>query len=181
MEKELLKTIVLDLAGAIKLSRGLEVYAEGNNSFEQWMQITVCGTLKTEGAENIEVETSCGGISPDICFKYNGERYAIELKFVIAEGGGGRSQLSKILPDIDKLNTYKEGHGIDNGIILFAIFPFRDGKDIDLWANETKERKEYYGIIKKRLEPIINPHQFIFSNGVKGYVFSGILRGEPGV
>ena len=174
VKKNLLEAIVSDLTREIERSKGLEVYANGRNQFEQWMQIAVCGTLINEGARNIEVETDHGSSSPDICFESDNKKYAIELKVIVAQGGGGKSDLGKISKDISKLN----GYGVDHGIILFAIFPFEAGEDVDSWANQNDatERRKHYDAIKEKLSQVIAPREFVFSNGVKGYVFSGILR-----
>jgi len=176
MKNELLEKIVSNLVSSIGECRGLEVYAKGNNSFEQWMQVLVCSTLKEEGVEDVKVETTCGRASPDICFESNNEKYAIELKIIMTQGGGKQTDLRKVSEDIPKLSEYRQNHAIDHGIIMFAVFPCQGEEGFRKWANRTDapDRRQAIAIINS-LEQV-GSAKFVFSNGVEGYIFSGILK-----
>jgi len=301
----LLKNIVLDLVKSIRLSKGLKVYAKGNNSFEQWMQIAVCGSLIRNGVkeEFIEVEKNFGefrlaftaddlkgnynaeslrgnaefnrwdqgerdkkireklkakevvekadwarvlneilskemqrdvyehfaagkanrvaldnetenlltralgtGICldqkeleclnrrlleiifskeigkaknfyPDICFVKDGKKCAMELKVLISQGNGKKTDLSQVSKDIAKLNLCKENRAIDQGIMLFAILPCDGEEGYTKWAKRAGARvqNDAYETIKDCLE-LKAKGEFAFRNGVPGYIYSGVLK-----
>jgi len=170
MKNSFREKIVLGLTDQIKGCKGLEVFASGPNQFEQWIQVAICGILKTEGMSEIRVETNHKKCSPDIEFNNGNEQCAIELKVLIA-GGGGRGDLGRVVKDIKKYNGKDNKSDLKNVLILFAIFPFNENENIETWVN----KKKYYCDIKKMLAPIKGPEKFDFCNGTRGYIFSGFV------
>jgi len=184
MENKLLEKITTSLVGQIQKSEGLKVFAEGDNQFEQWMQVAMCAALIEGGIEykKIRVETnvkvSYKNFSPDICFQNSEKKCAIELKVVIAEGGGARAALGKVVDDITKLEEYRKANVAEIGIILFVVYPLNNGVTMEAWANEKGAaiRNAAYGEIINLAPQAFESKKFTFANGKDGYIYCGVLK-----
>jgi hypothetical protein len=172
MDTTIIDKIIPKIKGKLSESIGVRLFANHGSSFEQWLQIEICGALKELGMVTIPEKPDCLK-SHDIYFRdMHSKEYLIELKVVCLQSkydvdGVKRNKgttLSGVSQDIEKLSNKSNVCRI----ILFASFP-----------GSVNEDKDYYDGIKKSVAELKSA-VFEFckqgDNEMGGCLYWGLLK-----
>ncbi len=144
-----LKVLTKEIANRLNNSNGIRAFCQHRaQGFENWIQVEACGILVDRGVavENIMPEREN---TVDICFIDNHEKYAIELKVLIAHNVGvsrketKASDLNLTLNNLKKLEKMNQFGHRATILVTYPLDPFSK-REIE----EFKKKKNYEEICK---------------------------------
>lgn len=165
-------------------SPGANIFLGNRSNFENWLQVELCGKLSGPdiNADSIEPESSMprpieGSI--DIVFTHKREKYAIELKLVIASNkkapknklkGKPKNKATSLHPiemAISKLSHAMNERYYDHSALILITYPLNNAIEIKKFT-EKLLASEW---VKKCCVQDTVKHPTMFSAGANGAIY----------
>ena len=161
----------------------LVTFAKQRAKFEGWVKVELCGILKEILGNDLQVKLEkyykLHKVHIDIVFKGSDNKdYAIEIKTintsyrypdVIKKTCPITENIKGLISDIGKLKNLKKSNSINDGAVLFVVFPVEPNNPY--WKSHYENIKEGG---TKNLNLKYNEFRF-FGTAIPGVVYVGLI------